>query len=128
MKVDQPFDPGNEAYVNLATYRKDGWEVRTPVWLAQVNDEYYVFSESKAGKVKRIRNNGRMSIAACNVRGDVKSEWLHGSARLVEDSREISSMYRAFDKKYGWQMRTLNFFARLSGRYNNRMIIALSIE
>ena len=46
------FNPAIETYVNLATYRKDGREVRTPVWLAGDNGEYYVFSESKAGKVK----------------------------------------------------------------------------
>ena len=44
------FNPAVETYVNLATYRKDGREVRTPVWLAGDNGEYYVFSESKAGK------------------------------------------------------------------------------
>ena len=122
------WNPATEPYVNLATYRKTGVEVRTPVWIAENEGTLYVFSESRAGKVKRIRANGRARIAACDVRGNLKSEWIDASARIVTDSREIAGMYDAFARKYGWQMRTLNLLARLSGRYNRRAIIAISLS
>ena len=93
--------------------------------MAEHDGNLYVFSESKAGKIKRIRNNGRVSIAACDVRGKIKSEWIKGSARIVEDRREIESMYLAFDEKYGWKMKLINFFSRLTGHYDKRAIIAL---
>ena len=32
---DWPFDPGEERYVSLVTYRRNGSEVRTPVWIAE---------------------------------------------------------------------------------------------
>ena len=128
MTVDQPFDPGSESFISLATYRRDGREVRTPVWISEKDDIYYVFSEAKAGKVKRINNNGRMSIAACDMRGSIKSDWVEGSARIITDDVEIATAYRAFDNKYGWQMRITTFFSRLSGRYNKRAIIALNIH
>ncbi|MFT7687024.1 MAG: PPOX class probable F420-dependent enzyme [Candidatus Azotimanducaceae bacterium] len=121
------FDPAKEPYVNLITYRKNGAEVRTPVWIAEYNSHYYVFSESKAGKVKRIRNNGEIKIAACDVRGKVKSEWIQGQASITTDENEIKSMYRAFDKKYTWQTRSLNFIARLSGRIKKRAILKITI-
>jgi PPOX class probable F420-dependent enzyme len=122
------FNPAVETYVNLATYRKDGREVRTPVWLAGDNGEYYVFSESKAGKVKRIRNNGKMSIAPCDMRGKLKHDiWESGTAAIVTDSAKIQDIYRLFDAKYRWQMRFLNFIAKLNGRHNNRAILALTV-
>lgn len=121
------FNPTLEQYINLATYRKDGREVRTPVWVAASMGRYYVFSEAKAGKVKRINNNGKMSIAACDMRGNIKSGWMPGSARIVKDDIEIVAMYRAFEKKYGWKMRLLNFFARLSGRFDRRAIISFEL-
>ncbi len=31
---DWPVDPATERYVSLAAYRRNGREVRTPVWLA----------------------------------------------------------------------------------------------
>ena len=121
------FDPAKEPYVNLITYRKNGVEVKTPVWIAEYNDNYYVFSESKAGKVKRIRNNGQVKIAACDVRGKIKSGWIEGQASITTDADEIKAMYRAFDKKYTWQTRSLNFIARLSGRINRRAILKIAI-
>ena len=123
------FNPAIETYVNLATYRKDGREVRTPVWLAGDEGEYYVFSESKAGKVKRIRNNGKMAIAPCDMRGKLKHDiWESGTAAIVTDSAKIQDIYRLFDAKYRWQMRFLNFIAKLNGRFNNRAILALKVE
>ncbi|HIG40852.1 MAG: PPOX class F420-dependent oxidoreductase [bacterium] len=126
--MNLPFDLASEPYINLATFRKNGHEVRTPVWVASAGDTHYVFSEARAGKVKRIRNNGRINIAACDARGGVKSTWISGTARIVTDEAEIETMYRVFDQKYGWQMRLLNFTARLSGRYRKRAIIAFQTE
>ena len=128
MTKSLPFDPTTEPYINLSTFRKDGREVRTPVWVAAIDHTYYIFSESKAGKVKRIRNSSHVKIAACDARGKVKSEWLDADAILVSDTSILEEMYRAFDRKYGWQMRTLNFLSRLSGKYHRRAVIAVSIK
>jgi PPOX class probable F420-dependent enzyme len=123
------FNPATEKYVSLATFRKDGREVRTPVWLAGGGAEYYVFSESKAGKVKRIRNNGKASIAPCDLRGNLKSEdWESGSAEIIGDSDKLNDIYAQFDSKYGWQMRLLNFIAKLNGRYHKRAVLVLKFE
>lgn len=113
-------------YVNLATFRKSGAEVRTPVWIAGHNGTLYVFSESKAGKVKRIRANGKARLATCDYSGNLKGDWVEASARIVTDEKEIREMYPAFSNKYGFQMWVANFFARLSGRYNKRAIIAIT--
>ena len=123
-----PFDPAREPYVNLATYRRSGAEVRTPVWIAEHEGTYYVFSESRAGKVKRIRANPRVRLAACDIRGNVNSDWIEGRARIVNDQAEVDAMYPAFTRKYGWQMRLGNLLARISGRFARRAIIAIDLE
>lgn len=123
------FDPSAEKYVSLATFRKDGREVRTPVWLVGEGSTFYVFSESKAGKVKRIRNNDKVSIAPCDLRGILKSEnWESGSAEIMVDPATLDDIYKLFDTKYGWQMRLLNFIAKLNGRYHKRAVLALKFE
>ena len=43
---------GRAQYVSLATFRRDGRQVRTPVWVAPHEGRLYVFSECDAGKVK----------------------------------------------------------------------------
>jgi PPOX class probable F420-dependent enzyme len=76
-------------YLNLETFRKTGVGVRTPVWFAQdvvaATTVFYVYSEAGAGKVKRIRNNPKVRVAPCTMRGEVRGGWIDGRARLCED-------------------------------------------
>jgi len=127
--IQPSFDPASEPYVNLATLRKNGTEVKTPVWVAEVAGRYYVFSAGEAGKVKRIRANGRARLAACNFKGDVHSEWMDAQARLVDGSETqlIDAIYHSLRKKYGWQIGVLNFFAKISGKYNKRALIEITL-
>ena len=122
-----PFEPATARYANLATFRRNGREVRTPVWLAGAGERYYLFSEADAGKVKRIRANGRARLAACDMRGNLQSEWLEAKATLVTDAGTIADAYAALHNKYGWQMAVTDFFSKLTGRYGKRAIIALEI-
>ena len=118
-------DPARDRYVSLATFRRDGREVRTPVWIAGEAGRYYVFSEGDAGKVKRIRANGRARVAACSATGRLQSEWSEARARVVGDRAEIATAYRHLHRKYGWQMALGDFFAKLSGRYVRRAILEI---
>lgn len=122
-----PFDPAEERYVSLETYRRSGKEVRTPVWIAKAEDCYYVFSEGKAGKVKRIRANGKARFAACTSRGDIRSDWLESKARIVAEAEIIERAYVALREKYGWQMKFGDVFSKLIGHYDKRAIIELRI-
>lgn len=119
------FDPGLARYVSLATFRRDGREVRTPVWIAELDGRYYLFSEGKAGKVKRIRNNSRARLAACDLRGRVHGGWLEAEARIVHDRELTERVYAALRNKYGVQMKIGDFFSKLAGRYGKRAIIEL---
>jgi PPOX class probable F420-dependent enzyme len=116
-----------EAYISLATFRRSGREVATPVWFAVRNGKLYLFSEGTAGKVKRLRNDARIRIAPCKVRGTVKGSWIDGLGRRVDDPELVEGAYRALLRKYGWQMRIANFFSHLAGRFDRRAILELEI-
>ncbi|MEM7252389.1 MAG: PPOX class F420-dependent oxidoreductase [Pseudomonadota bacterium] len=126
--TEQPFDPRTERYVSLATFRRDGRKVATPVWVAQADDRYYVFSEGKAGKVKRLRNSDRAQLAACDFRGNLKSNWMDARARLIDDPAVVSRAHRALREKYGWQMAVGDLFSRATGRFNKRAFIEIELE
>ena len=116
-----------ESYVNLATFRKNGAAVETPVWFAAHAGRLYVFSEAAAGKVKRLRANPQVRIAACGVRGRVKGEWLPGRARRVDDAPTIAAAYRALRRKYGFQMWLADTLSRLAGRYDARAMLEIEL-
>ncbi len=120
-------DVDRERYVSLATFRKDGREVKTPVWIAAGDGRVFVYTNVTSGKVKRIRNNGRARVAPSDARGRVKGDWVDAKARLIEDPEGRERGIRTLVEKYGWQMRLAVFLSRLSGRYRQRAIIELEL-
>ncbi len=115
----------NARYLNLATFRKNGESVATPVWFAERNGAYYVFSAGNVGKIKRLRNSSKARVAPCDMRGKLLGKWTDVKAFLVSEGPERDAAYRALHDKYGWQMRTLDFFSRLGGKINERELIRI---
>ncbi len=121
-------DLASERYVSLATYRKDGTEVRTPVWIAATKSGPAVYTNGTSWKVKRIRNNGSVRLAPCTVRGEVRGEWVDATARVVDDAEARDRELQAFVTKYGWQMRLALLLSRISGSHKDRTIIELELQ
>jgi PPOX class probable F420-dependent enzyme len=115
-------------YVNFATFRRNGAAVETPVWFAEHDGRYYLFSAGNAGKVKRLRNSDRARVAACDFRGKVLGPWLPARARLIEDLATIARAARALRAKYGFQSWAGDWLARLSGRIKRRAWIEIELE
>lgn len=91
----------DEKYVSLVTYKRDGSPVSTAVWVVAIAGELGVITEAEAGKVKRIRNNPRVSLTPCDVKGKVPpgAVTIEGTARVVLGS-EAKRVDRAIRKKY----------------------------
>lgn len=121
------FEPAAEKYVNLATYRRNGVEVKTPVWIAALADRYYVFSAGDAGKIKRIRATPRVRLAACDVRGKVRSAWIEGCARIVVEPTLIVKVRKALRRKYGLLMILTDAVATMTGRMRRRAYIEIQL-
>lgn len=104
-----------QRYLSLATFRKSGVPVYTPVWFAEDANKLYVMTKPEVGKVKRIRNNSQVRIAPCTIRGKITGPEFSATARILppEDSARVHQLIRA---KY-WLAR----FPRL-GRPDNTFI------
>ncbi|MFE2639781.1 PPOX class F420-dependent oxidoreductase [Streptomyces scopuliridis] len=96
---------GRSRYVSLTTYRKDGTAVATPVWHAVEDGELLIWTRSDAWKVKRIRNNGRVVVTACDVRGRIAegAPSAEGTARLLEEPTALERIRKLLARKYTWQ-------------------------
>ncbi len=116
---------GDETYVNLATFRRNGREVRTPVWVAPDGDRLVVWTNVNSGKVKRLRNGDRARIAACDARGKVRGDWVDVRARVLEDPAERDRALEAIFRKYTWQMRLARFALSLTGRWAQRAAVEI---
>lgn len=125
--TDRPFEPAAAPYVSLRTFRRTGVPVDTPVWIAGDSTDLYVFSARNAGKIKRLRHTSRVSLARCDIKGNVTEPWISGEAELIPADTDLRAIHQAFVTKYGWQMRITNFFSRLTGRYRQRQWIRVAI-
>jgi len=104
----------NQKYLNMESYRKDGRGARTPLWFVEDDGTLYFYTVADSYKVKRLRNNPRVRIAPCDMRGNVKGEWIDATARRL-DPAEARRADDLLNQKYGLMKRILNFTARIRG-------------
>ena len=95
----------NAKYISLVTFRKSGERVPTAVWFAKFSDianTYGVITETNAGKVKRIRNNAKIEVQVCDIKGNVTAgaETYSGVARLVIGDQAVA-VREAIATRYG---------------------------
>ena len=120
----------NAKYFSLETFRKTGVGVHTPVWFARDPaspsgmTRYYVYTLPDSGKAKRIRNNPKVRIAPCNMRGDLRGEWVDARARICT-ADEVAKGQSLLNQKYGLMKRIGDFFSKLRGR--TQIVLAIEV-
>ena len=88
-----------QRYISLATFRKTGVALYPPIWFAEEGDRLYLMTNSKLGKVKRLRNNARVKIAPCTIRGKITGPEFEGTARILP-IKDAGGVRRAINVKY----------------------------
>lgn len=113
-----------QKYLNLESYRKTGQPVRTPLWFAEQDGVFYAYSLADAYKVKRLRNNPQVRIAPCDMRGNVKGEWVEASAHIL-DATGARRTHELLNHKYGLLKRVAHLLAKLRGHKHAAFAIAI---
>ncbi|MBC9712705.1 PPOX class F420-dependent oxidoreductase [Streptomyces sp. TRM66268-LWL] len=95
---------GRSRYISLTTYRKNGTPVSTPVWVVSDGTLLYVWTKTDTWKVKRLRNDKRVVVTACDVRGRIAEGAVsaEGTATLLDESG-MPKVRRLLSRKYKWQ-------------------------
>ncbi len=107
-----------QSYISLTTFRKNGQPVPTPVWFGEEGGKFYVMSNAKAGKLKRVRNNPQVRIALCTMRGRITGPEMPALARILPpEQAEVGR--DAVRRKYWlarrtWLWRNSNVYLELS--------------
>ncbi len=108
---------GDEKYILLTTFRRDGTPVATPVWATNLGDGTIGFwTSSGSGKAKRLAHTERVTVQPCDARGRVKegTAAVDASARLVTGS-ELEAIRRRVVAKYGFQTKITKALGTLVG-------------
>ncbi|MER7175343.1 PPOX class F420-dependent oxidoreductase [Streptomyces mesophilus] len=106
---------GRSRYISLTTYRKNGTPVSTPVWVVGDGTLLYVWTKTDTWKVKRLRNDKRVVVTECDVRGRVAEGAVsaEGTATLLEES-EMPKVRRLLSRKYKWQYWMVDYPAMIA--------------
>lgn len=112
-------------FMSLATFRKSGVAVATPVWFAERGGRLYFLTDRNAGKVKRIRSNQQVTIAPCRANGKVLGDSIPGTARILSES-EFASADRLLTAKYGLQKRLLDVYGAIRGRRKDIIFVEVT--
>src|SRR4030088_2871880 len=69
------------------TFRRDGGSVATALWFVVGGGKLFVLTAPDSGKVKRIRNNGRVVVAPCDSGGRIAegAPSAEGTARILDE-------------------------------------------
>jgi uncharacterized protein len=121
----------NHKYLSLETFRKSGQGVRTPIWFAPDPSvsldsgaaKLYVYTIGNSGKVKRIRNSGRVRIAPCDMRGRPLGTWTDAKAEIVTGAEAERGQRLLREKYFPWKQ-LLDFFASFSRREHVVIVIS----
>jgi uncharacterized protein len=93
----------DEKYVAVATTKRSGDTVSTPVWIVETTDGRIGFvTEAESGKVKRIGNFPDVTVQPCDSRGRVRAgtEPVPATATVVRGA-DVAPFAEALRAKYG---------------------------
>ncbi|WP_343708415.1 PPOX class F420-dependent oxidoreductase [Mycobacterium sp.] len=107
-------DVAKAQYVLLTTFTKDGRPKPTAIWAANHGDRLLVITQAKSWKVKRIRNNSRVTLAICDRRGNPKSKPIDATATILDKS-QTGVVYDAIVNEYGIVGRLFTVFSKWRG-------------
>jgi uncharacterized protein len=102
--VSRRADPAGDRFFALRTFRRDGSVTSTPIWLAPSGGRWYAYTPNRSWKIKRIRQDDRVEIAASNFNGEPRGQWRTGRADILLGTK-LRHAKRALIAKYGNQFR-----------------------
>ncbi|MCV7240737.1 PPOX class F420-dependent oxidoreductase [Mycolicibacterium celeriflavum] len=70
----------------LVTFKRSGEAVPSPINHGVADGKLYVRTDPSTGKVKRLRNNPRVVVVPCNLRGKPKGQPVAGIARILPEA------------------------------------------
>ncbi len=107
----------DEKYAVVVTYTRDGRPKPTAIWPVGAGEGRVGFvTEDGSWKVKRIRNDQRVTLQPSDGRGKVRagSTATPGTAVVVHGA-DFEAVQAAVKAKYGWQWHGIQLVGRIRG-------------
>src|SRR5690242_5513329 len=97
LRSNAPEIPGK--YLSIASFRRNGTGVTTPVWFVQTGGRLLVETDADSHKVQRIRRNPHVVIGRCGPTGRPRGERIAARVEILPDA-DTPRVERLMARKY----------------------------
>jgi uncharacterized protein len=115
---------GDEKYLALTTFKRDGTPVTTAVWAVPIDDKTIGFwTSSGSGKAKRLAHASKVIVQPSDGRGRVKAGTtpVEATAELVTGP-QLEGIRTKIVAKYGFMTKLTKLFAKVGGVIKRKQI------
>jgi uncharacterized protein len=108
---------GDEKYLALTTFKRDGTPVTTTVWSTAIEGDTVGFwTSSGSGKAKRLAHTSKVIVQPSDSRGRPKKGTapIDATAVLVTGP-QLEGIRSRIKAKYGWQCKATKFLNQVGG-------------
>lgn len=120
-----------QRFVALTTFRRNGEGVPTPMWIGRDGTDLFVWTHADSWKVKRVRNDPRVTLAPSSRIGKVRDGVVpvSGSAVIDADPATVNRLEGLIRRKYGAEYRIVTTVERLLARGRKpRVILRIALS
>jgi uncharacterized protein len=122
---------GQQRFVSLTTFKRNGEGVATPMWIGRDGADLFVWTPADSWKVKRVRNNPRVLLAPSSRFGKVRDGVLptEGAAQAVTDPVTVERLRDVIRRKYGLGYRLVTLVETIATRgRKSRVILRITLS
>ncbi|MDT5011356.1 MAG: uncharacterized protein QOH57_2973 [Mycobacterium sp.] len=109
---------GDEKFVSLTTFKRNGDAVSSAMWIVGDGEHLMVWTPADAWKVKRVRRDPGVKLAACGRTGKVHAgkPTVDGTAEVITDPEIVSRAESLLKHKYRWEFRIVTLVETIAAR------------
>ena len=111
-------------YLSVTSFKRDGTGVATPVWFVSDGSRLLALTDLHSGKVRRIRRNPHVLVAACRADGKLRGEPVPARVEVQTATPQLERVQRLLRKRYKISYRVVMLGYRLGRRVRGRSSVA----
>jgi uncharacterized protein len=131
MTSDPTTTLGEQRFVSLTTFKRNGEGVPAPMWIGRDGADLFVWTPADSWKVKRVRNNSRVLLAPSTRFGKVRDgvSPVEGTAQVVIDPVTVERLQGEIRRKYGFGYRLVTLAEMIAARGRKpRVILRIAVS
>jgi PPOX class probable F420-dependent enzyme len=111
-------------YLSVTSFKRDGTGVATPVWFVSDGRRLFALTDLHSAKVRRMRRNPRVLVAACRANGELRGEPLAARAEVLTATPDLERVQQLLMERYKLSYRLVMLIYRLGRRLRGRPSVA----